>query len=173
MNRVCSASAAYSVRAALIALVVLVCASLAFGQSDLGTISGFVKDPSGAVVPKAQVTVKNELTGLERAVTTNDSGFYTVTNIPAGFYGITVAATGFKRYESTHNKLDPSATLAIDVPIAVGAATETVEVWQEPGRSRRVGAGRSRRQRRRPQLLIRPGPVEFQRLPEPGKSDHL
>ena len=128
MNRVCSASTAYSVRAALIALVVLVCASLAFGQSDLGTISGFVKDPSGAVVPKAQVTVKNELTGLERAVTTNESGFYTVTNIPAGFYGITVAATGFKRYESTHNKLDPSATLAIDVPIAVGAATETVEV---------------------------------------------
>ena len=47
-------------RATLLALLVLLCTSLAFAQSDLGSISGFVKDPSGAVVPKAQVTVKNE-----------------------------------------------------------------------------------------------------------------
>ena len=116
-----------SPRAALLALGVL-CASLAFAQSDLGSISGFVKDPSGAVVPKAQVTVKNEATGTERRATTNESGFYTVTNIPAGLYTVNAEAAGFKKFETSHNKLDPSAALAIDVALAVGAATETVEV---------------------------------------------
>jgi hypothetical protein len=106
----------------------VVCLSIAFAQSDLGSISGFVKDPSGAVVPKAQVTVKNEATGTERRTNTNESGFYTVTNIPAGLYTVTSEAAGFKKFEATHNKLDPSAALGVDVALTVGAATETVEV---------------------------------------------
>src|SRR5579859_1502435 len=52
MNHVCS-------RAALAALILCLCASLAFAQSDLGSISGFVKDPSGAVIPNAKVSVRN------------------------------------------------------------------------------------------------------------------
>jgi len=72
------------VRATLLALVVLLCTSMAFAQSDLGSISGFVRDPSSAVVPKAQVTVKNEVTGTERVVNTNESGVYTVTSLGAG-----------------------------------------------------------------------------------------
>ena len=47
-------------------------------QSDLGTISGFVKDPSGATVPNAKVTVQNQ-SGVEREATTNESGYYTIT----------------------------------------------------------------------------------------------
>src|SRR5437764_3669645 len=100
-----------SLRAMWLALVALLCFNVAFAQSDLGSISGFVKDPSGAVIPKAQVTVKNEATALERRTTTNESGFYTVTNIPAGLYTIFAEAPGFKKFETTHNKLDPSAAL--------------------------------------------------------------
>src|ERR1035437_1656175 len=122
MNRVCS------MRALALALVLLVCTSLAFAQSDLGSISGFVKDPSGAVVPKAQVSVKNEATGTERRTNTNESGYYTVTNIPAGLYTVTAEASGFKKYEVSRNKLDPSGALAVDATLVVGAATETVEV---------------------------------------------
>jgi len=122
MNRVCS------MRALALALVLMVCTSLAFAQSDLGSISGFVKDPSGAVVPKAQVSVKNEATGTERRTNTNESGYYVVTNIPAGLYTITAEAAGFKKYEATRNKLDPSGALAVDAALVVGAATETVEV---------------------------------------------
>jgi hypothetical protein len=122
MNRVCSS------RAFALALVLLVCTSLAFAQSDLGSISGFVKDPSGAVVPKVQVTVKNEANGTERRSNTNESGVYTVTNIPAGLYTVTAEASGFKKFDALHNKLDPSALLAVDVTLTVGAATETVEV---------------------------------------------
>jgi len=108
-------------------LFVVACFIL-MAQSDLGTITGFVKDPTGATVPNATVTARNEATGTERKATTNESGSFVITNIPAGLYSITVEAQGFKKFDSTHNKLDPSATLAIDAPLTVGAATETVEV---------------------------------------------
>jgi Carboxypeptidase regulatory-like domain/TonB-dependent Receptor Plug Domain len=100
---------------------------LAFAQSDLGTISGFVKDPSGATVPNAKVTVRNQ-TGIDRSISTNESGFYTVTNIPAGLYSLSVEAPGFEKYQSTGNKLDPSGHLSVDVALTVGASTETVQV---------------------------------------------
>src|SRR5258708_2595387 len=116
-----------SSRAALFALVFLVCATVAFAQSDLGSISGFVKDPTGATIPNARVTVTNP-TGLTRTATTNESGFYTITNIPPAQYTVTVDAPGFKKFESRDNKLDPSGALALDATLTVGAATETVEV---------------------------------------------
>src|SRR5437764_15438129 len=100
-----------SVRAILLALIVLLCTSLVLAQTDLGSISGFVRDPSGTVVPKAKVTVKNE-SGLERQATTNDAGYYTITNIPPGYYTISVEVSGFKKYEITRNKLDASAALS-------------------------------------------------------------
>jgi hypothetical protein len=115
-------------RALWLAIVVLLCLNVAVAQSDLGTISGFVKDPSGAVIPKAQVSVKNEATGTERRTITNESGVYTVTNIPPGLYTVSAEAPGFKKFETVHNKLDPSAALGVDVALTVGASTETVEV---------------------------------------------
>src|SRR3974377_878546 len=104
MNRACS------LRGIALALALQLLAGFAFAQSDLGSISGFVKDPSGATVPKARVSVSNE-SGLERQGTTNDSGYYTVTNIPPGLYNIRVEVAGFKKYESPGNKLDPSGAL--------------------------------------------------------------
>src|SRR5262249_11926694 len=121
MNQVCST------RTMLLALIVALVASLAFAQSDLGTISGFVKDPSGSTVPNAKITVRNQ-SGLERQANSNESGLYTITSIPAGIYRVTVEAAGFKKFESSENKLDPSATLVVDATLTVGAATETVEV---------------------------------------------
>src|SRR5712671_2849209 len=113
----------------LVAVLVCLMGSIGslFAQSDLGTISGFVKDPSGATVANAKITVRNNR-GVERVAATNDSGYYAITNIPAGLYTIVVEAPGFQRYESRDNKLDPSATLALDVALTVGSANETVEV---------------------------------------------
>jgi hypothetical protein len=98
-----------------------------FAQSDLGTISGFVKDSSGATVAGAKVVIQNK-TGLERNVTTNEAGYYTVTNIPPGLYTLVVEATGFQKYESNDNKLDPSGHLGIDATLTVGSTTQTVQV---------------------------------------------
>src|SRR5690242_6702727 len=112
---------------AFVALCLIPGSATLLAQSDLGTISGFVKDPSGAVVIGAKVIIQNA-TGLQRNVTTNDSGFYTVTNIPPGLYTLTVEAPGFQKYESRDNKLDPSGHLAIDAALTVGAASQTVQV---------------------------------------------
>src|SRR5690349_1865363 len=54
-------------------LLASVCATL-FAQSDLSSVSGFVRDASNAVVPAAQVTLTNEATGAERSTKTNDAG---------------------------------------------------------------------------------------------------
>src|SRR5467141_4144508 len=96
-------------------------------QSDLGRISGFVKDPSGATIANAKVTVRNN-TGVERQTTTNESGYYVITNIPSGLYTMTAEVPGFQRYETRNNKLDPSADLVIDATLTVGSANQTVEV---------------------------------------------
>jgi hypothetical protein len=113
-------------------VALLACTTLfsiaAFGQSDNGTINGTVTDPAGAQVPNATVVVKNQASGTERTVTTNADGLYSVTNIPPGVYTVTVTASGFKKFDSTNNKLDPSSTLAVNVPLQLGTATETVEV---------------------------------------------
>jgi hypothetical protein len=72
--------------------------------------------------------VRNEATGEVRSVVTNDSGHYTVTNLPPGLYTITIEATGFKKNDSTHNKLDANTALSADAVLTIGAMTETVEV---------------------------------------------
>src|SRR5437867_6778814 len=105
----------------------LVAAGVLFAQSDLGTISGFIKDQSGASIPNAKVTIKNQ-TGIERQTTTNDSGYYSITNIPPGLYTMSAEAPSFQKYESTNNKLDPDGHLGLDATLTLGAATQTVEV---------------------------------------------
>src|SRR5947208_9963723 len=118
--------------AAVVAGRLMLCGGLSapesWGQSDLGKISGFVKDPSGATVPNAKITVRSNNGGVERQATTNESGYYVITNVPPGLYTMTAEAQGFQKFESTNNKLDPSADLVIDAALVVGAATQTVEV---------------------------------------------
>ena len=118
-----------STRVAVLAAVVFaLIPSAMHAQSDAGSIVGFVKDPTGSVIPNAKVAVRNEATGIERATNANESGYYVVSNLQPGFYTVTAEATGFKKYEVTHNKLDPSSTLSVDANLTVGTATETVEV---------------------------------------------
>src|SRR5580693_4541629 len=115
------------VKAVLVLSACLLISGALFAQSDLGTISGFVKDPSGGTIAGAKVTIQNK-SGVERQATTNESGYYTITNVPAGFYTVSVEASGFKRFQSNEDKLDPSANLVVDAALTVGSANQTVEV---------------------------------------------
>ncbi|HLH02379.1 MAG TPA: carboxypeptidase regulatory-like domain-containing protein [Bryobacteraceae bacterium] len=99
-----------------------------YAQSDAGTITGFVHDPSGAVVPNAKVTITSEATHEEHSVTSDTQGHYTVTNLLPGYYTMTAEVAGFKKFTSTHNKLEANSTIALDANLAVGQPTETVEV---------------------------------------------
>jgi hypothetical protein len=77
---------------AIWALCVL--AGPAAAQNAQGTILGHVTDPSGAVIPGAQVTVTNKDTGVATAVTTNGTGDFTVPALNPGNYSVTVEDPG-------------------------------------------------------------------------------
>lgn len=116
----------YTWRLAVLVLLLSYATKLGWSQSDLSTITGTVRDATGAAIPNAKVTVRNEGTGISRDTTTNDSGGYTVSNIPAGRYTVEVEAQGFKRYQRTGNLLDANIPLGVDPALDVGAVNETV-----------------------------------------------
>jgi hypothetical protein len=108
--------------------IFLVLSLTAFGQSDVGTIGGFVRDQSGAVVPNAKVTITNEGTNESHTVNSDAQGHYTVTNLRPANYSMTAEATGFKKFTSVHNKLGSNTTLSLDGALALGSIDQTVEV---------------------------------------------
>src|SRR5216684_459340 len=100
----------------------------AFAQSDVGTIVGFAKDQSGAVVPNATVAIRNEATGELHTVTSDEQGHYVAPSLTPAYYSMTTEAKGFQKFTSSHNKLDSNSTIEIDANLSVGAETQTVEV---------------------------------------------
>src|SRR6516225_3743691 len=82
-------------------LVLLLAVSSSVGvataQVVTATLVGRVTDQSGAVVPRAKITIVNESTGLERTVVTDQSGNYVATSLPAGVYRVTAEMIGFKK----------------------------------------------------------------------------
>src|SRR5215208_156393 len=116
----------FSIFAAL--LLVALAGHAAAAQTVVGRISGTVKDPSGAVVPGAGVTVTNAATNLERVVKTDEDGFYTVTNLPVGTYTVSVEQAGFKKAVLTDVALTADARLTVDPVLEAGQVSESVQV---------------------------------------------
>lgn len=114
-------------------VVLLLCGwwGAAQAQEITGTITGFVRDNTGAVIPGAQVIVRNVETGLERRMTTSDDGEYTATLLPIGRYEVMVEASGFKKFQARDIKLSVNDRLRIDATLEVGQITETVSVIGE------------------------------------------
>ena len=75
--------------------------SASYGQRITARIVGTVSDPTGAVVPAANVTSTNRGTGLRSKATTNSEGYYVLTALPVGEYALTIEAPGFRRLERT------------------------------------------------------------------------
>lgn len=113
--------------AALVTSLFLVC-SLLFAQSDSSTVNGVVKDPSGAVIPNAKIVLKNQGNGQVREAASNESGVFVIPTVVPGMYTLTVETSGFKKYESKDNKVDPNLPASFDVTMQVGQSTEVVEV---------------------------------------------
>jgi len=113
---------------ACVAVAFPICLLVVTAQSDTASITGVVRDSSTASIPGASVVVKNEATGIERRAKTSETGLFIVSNLPPGFYTISVEAQGFKKSETTKNKLDPNIATSVDVSMQIGSATETVNV---------------------------------------------
>ncbi len=120
----------YVARRALVGLLACVLASgvTAFAQSTFGSIVGTVKDQSGSVVPGATITLVNQGSSATRTATSGSSGNYEFINLDAGTYQVSVAASGFKDVVFSHLVLQARDTQRIDANLAVGAASQTVEV---------------------------------------------
>ena len=97
-------------------------------QETTGSIAGLVSDPTGAVVPGAQVTVVNTDTNASYKTTTNASGNYTLRTLPVGKYKLVAEAAGFKRHEVTDIVTQVNEVSRVDVTMEVGAVSESVEV---------------------------------------------
>ncbi len=91
-------------------------------------ITGTVKDQSGAVLPGAEVTVTQTDTGVSRNVVSDETGSYTLPNLPIGPYKLEVSLPGFRTYVQTGIVLQVNSNPSIHVVLGIGQVTETVEV---------------------------------------------
>jgi len=112
-----------------LAVVLLLCGRLLAGVT--ASISGTVKDATGAFVVGAKVTATNTETGIVSTQPTNGDGYYSFQSLALGRYDIEVQQTGFKLYRRTGVVLDVNAALVIDVTLQVGQLSEKVEVTSE------------------------------------------
>ena len=93
----------------------------AIAQNASGTIVGHVKDPNGAAVVAAQVSVTNLDTHEARTVSTNGAGDYTVPLLQPGRYQVTVTASGFKSETQSGIVLNVDQTVRVEISLAVGS----------------------------------------------------
>lgn len=113
----------------LVLMVIMMVAPGALAQSTgSATLRGTVKDPQGAVVPDASVTLINMATKDERRTRTTDAGLYVFGSVNPGTYTVRVERDGFKTSEQSDVLLSPSDTRGLDITLQVGAASETVTV---------------------------------------------
>ena len=100
----------------------------AAAQADQGRISGSVHDQTGAVIPGATITVKNERTGEERTASTNTEGLYQVTALRPSLYTVKVTAQNFAPFEVRNAQVLVGQALNLDMELKPVGAVETVSI---------------------------------------------
>jgi hypothetical protein len=110
------------------ALLALTCASAAFAQRDLATITGTVTDSTGGVVPNAKVKITEQGTGQVYELTTNDSGEFTRPALKPSVYDVTVSAPGFATATQRNIQLNAGERTGVNIALTIGDVGQTVEV---------------------------------------------
>ena len=100
-------------------------------QSVGGTITGLIRDQSGAAVPGASISATNTGTNVSYTATSNAVGNYTITNVPVGAYIVKSELAGFKKASTRAMEIEAQQTTRIDFKMAVGAIEDTIEVTAE------------------------------------------
>lgn len=108
-------------------LVFVALAYSAFAQST-AAIQGTVEDPSGAVVPNANITVRNLGTGGERTAQTDAAGLYQIASLPVGTYRIEVKAAGMQPVAANNVVLEVGRSVVQNFTLKVASASEIVEI---------------------------------------------
>src|ERR1700674_949677 len=116
-----------STRALAVAALLVALAALAVAQIDTGAIVGTVRDPSGAAIPKAVVTLSNPATGVKQTTATNDAGEYQLAAVPPGRYSIAASATGFGAQVQNEIEIHVQSRPSVDFALKVGNVAEVLE----------------------------------------------
>ncbi|MBV9182501.1 MAG: TonB-dependent receptor [Acidobacteria bacterium] len=115
-------------RRILFGLLLTILSTGAWAQGIFATLTGVVTDASQSVVPNSRVTLRDVGSGSERQTVTNAEGYYTFASVPVGTYSLTVEASGFKTHKEDAIRLGGGEQRNVNVALAVGGSTETVEV---------------------------------------------
>ena len=108
--------------------LLLVAVPRAAGQATTGAIVGTVTDPSGSVIPGAEVTITNTATNQSRTDKTDSAGYFDVEALVPGTYDVLVKKEGFTTHVTQGVKVDPSARVAANVVLTVGSTVTKVSV---------------------------------------------
>jgi hypothetical protein len=111
----------------LLAFGLLVFSFVAYAQAPTGTISGTVKDETGAVVPSATVTITNKATDFNRTISTNAEGLFSAPALLPGEYEVRAEMTGFRVIVRPATVIAGSGT-TVDISLSLGSTQEVVTV---------------------------------------------
>ncbi len=109
----------------------IIAGGAAFGQTAAGTLTGLVKDPTGAVIAGVPVVATNADTGARITGATSQTGNYTIPQIPVGKYSVTFEQPGFKTFREANVTIDAAQTVRLDVVMELGAASDSVTVTDQ------------------------------------------
>src|SRR5690349_11194563 len=108
-------------------LIALLCAvSIAWGQTTASTLTGVVKDASGAVIPGARVQVVNEGSGVAVSAVSNEAGLYHVIGLSPASYRVEAEARGFQKLVHPGIVVQISEAVQVDITLQLGNVQETV-----------------------------------------------
>ncbi len=114
------------------ATAMILIANVTFAQTTSGDLVGTVKDPTGAIIPNASVTVTNEATGVTVSINSGESGEFRAKNLLPGSYDLVVTSSGFQPYTLHGITVELNKTSTTNVTLTIGT-NATVEVSAQAG----------------------------------------
>src|SRR5205085_469444 len=114
-------------RTVIICGILLPLSLTVFAQARIGSIQGVVKDPTGALVPNAKVTVSQPVTGYRQTTQTDTQGAFKLVNVPFNTYKVRVEAAGFQPTEQSID-LETTVPLNLELSLSVEQTSATVTV---------------------------------------------
>src|SRR6266853_6058570 len=114
----------------LLSLLLFLCLSAAgtLSAAPVGSVQGYVRDASGAIVPNASIELKNELTNATLETKSDATGFYQFLALPPGIYTITSEVPGFRKEVVKSVSVLVDQIVSVDIALIIGQVSEVVQV---------------------------------------------